>query len=436
MLYIHRGERAETLADALGAVLARPLADPFAAEVVAVPAKGVERWLTQRLAGMLGAADGDGVSANIAFPSPAALVAEALAGATGIAADDDPWAPDRMVWSLLRVIDAAVGEPWCAVLAHHLGADEPAGRSHRAGRRFATAARIAALFDGYAAHRPTVLTAWATGSDTDGCGTPLPEDLRWQPELWRRLRADLGTPSPAERLTDACARLRSTPAIVALPQRLSLFGVTRLSTDQLLVLDALGQQRDVHLWLIHPSPVLWKRLGEMSSPTSVIPSCTWPESTGMQRVTMDPGQKRAGMTGERAGMTGERAGVTGVPAEVAGECAGVTGERVGVAGVPAGMAGERAGTIGWHQSTDLGTDRVAEVVAPVRAGDGSALVVSHPLSAALGRDVRELQQRLRVLGGGVRCASSGRGDVLGGFAFRGAGRDRRGCVAAAGRCGR
>ncbi|WP_334025832.1 exodeoxyribonuclease V subunit gamma [Nocardia terpenica] len=331
VLYIHRGERAETLADALGAVLARPLADPFAAEVVAVPAKGVERWLTQRLAGMLGAADGDGVSANIAFPSPAALVAEVLAGATGIAADDDPWAPDRMVWSLLRVIDAAVGEPWCAVLAHHLGADEPAGRSHRAGRRFATAARIAALFDGYAAHRPTLLTAWATGSDTDGCGTPLPEDLRWQPELWRRLRAALGTPSPAERLTAACAHLRSNPATIALPQRLSLFGVTRLSTDQLAVLDVLGQQRDVHLWLVHPSPVLWKRLGEM--------------------------------------------------------CPGAQTESLEV------TAAEQ------NPSADLGTDRVAEVVAPVRAGDGSAAVVSHPLAAALGRDVRELQQRLRVLGG-------------------------------------
>ena len=55
MMRVHRAERADALADALGALLLRPLADPFAGEVVAVPAKGVERWLTQRLSGVLGA---------------------------------------------------------------------------------------------------------------------------------------------------------------------------------------------------------------------------------------------------------------------------------------------------------------------------------------------------------------------------------------------
>src|SRR5690606_5368972 len=53
-LHIHRGERADVLPDALAGLLADPLPDPFATEVVAVPAKGVERWLTQRLSGVLG----------------------------------------------------------------------------------------------------------------------------------------------------------------------------------------------------------------------------------------------------------------------------------------------------------------------------------------------------------------------------------------------
>ncbi|ASF06602.1 exodeoxyribonuclease V gamma chain [Nocardia brasiliensis NBRC 14402] len=274
-LHIHRAERADVLADELAGLLATPLPDPFAAEVVAVPAKGVERWLTQRLSGVLGVsgesgamafapstgtASTDGVAANIQFPSPAALVTAALAAASGIRPEDDPWAPDNLVWTLLRVIDASLGQPWCAVLTRHLGAQDGAGRDHRIGRRYATAAHLAALFDSYASQRPALIVAWAAASDTDGAGNPVPEDLLWQPELWRRLRAEVGTPSPAERLDAACARLRAEPELVPLPARFSLFGATRITTDQLAVLSALAQTRDIHVWLPHPSPVMWRAL--------------------------------------------------------------------------------------------------------------------------------------------------------------------------------
>ncbi|RBO93841.1 exodeoxyribonuclease V subunit gamma [Nocardia puris] len=261
-LHIHRAERADALADALAALLAVPPPDPFAAEVVAVPAKGIERWLTQHLSAVLGVSGGgrDGIAANIRFPPPAALVAEVLAASSGVAAQDDPWAHERAVWALLRVVDAAAAEPWAAVLARHLGAGDPPRGEHRLGRRYATAAHLAGLFEGYGAQRPRLITEWASGADTDGAGHPIPGDLAWQPQLWRRLRGELDAPSPAERLDAACARLRAEPDLVELPQRLSLFGVTRLPTDQLAVLDALAATRDVHLWLAHPSPVMWSAL--------------------------------------------------------------------------------------------------------------------------------------------------------------------------------
>ena len=72
VLYLHRSSRADHLVSALGDILLEPLPDPMAREVVAVPTRGVERWLTQRLSHRLGARTGesDGVSANIDFPSP------------------------------------------------------------------------------------------------------------------------------------------------------------------------------------------------------------------------------------------------------------------------------------------------------------------------------------------------------------------------------
>jgi exodeoxyribonuclease V gamma subunit len=274
VLRVHRAERADVLVDALAEVLRVPLADPFQLEVVAVPAKGVERWLSQRLSSALGSgggqgrsAGGDGVAAGLLFPSPARLVDEAVASASGLAADDDPWAPERAVWTLLQVVDDCVGEPWCGVLAAHLGAGGPEVHDgHRAGRRYAVAEHLGGLFRSYAAHRPAMLVDWAAGDDTDGTGAALDPDLCWQAELWRRLRGALGAPSPAERLSATCERLRGDPATSPLPARLSLFGATRLTTAQRALLAALSAHREVHLWLPHSSPAMWEALRDTPRP--------------------------------------------------------------------------------------------------------------------------------------------------------------------------
>src|SRR5215210_71679 len=106
MLHIHRAERADGLVRALRDLLAAPAPDPFAPEVVAVPTRGMERWLTQRLSEGLGATPGraDGVCANVEFPSPRRLVAGAVAAASGLDPDHDPWLPERSVWALLEVV--------------------------------------------------------------------------------------------------------------------------------------------------------------------------------------------------------------------------------------------------------------------------------------------------------------------------------------------
>ena len=103
MLYIHRAERADRLADALADALLEPLGDPFAADVVAVPTRGIERWLTQRLSTRLGAGrvGADGVCANVEFPFPGRADPGRAGGATGIDPEQDPWLAERSVWPLL-----------------------------------------------------------------------------------------------------------------------------------------------------------------------------------------------------------------------------------------------------------------------------------------------------------------------------------------------
>ena len=231
MLHLHRAERADGLVAALRGLLADPLPDPFAREVVCVPTRGMERWLSQQLSAGLGAQPGraDGVCANVDFPTPRRLAGDAVAAATGIEPDSDPWLPERSVWPLLDLVDAQA-----------LGLDPH--------RRFAAVRHLADLFDAYALHRPEMLRRWAQH-----------EDGGWQADLWRRLDAAIPEPGPAERVDRACARLRADPDVVDLPQRLSLFGLTRLPAGRLAILRALAGHRDVHLFLLHPSPALWER---------------------------------------------------------------------------------------------------------------------------------------------------------------------------------
>ncbi|GAB6937178.1 exodeoxyribonuclease V subunit gamma [Isoptericola variabilis] len=257
VLHVHRSERSDTLVAPLADVLAVPPDDPFTPDVVAVPTRGIERWLAQRLSHRLGVAEGSGagVCANVDFSSPSRLVASAVTAVTGVEPDDDPWRRARLVWPVLETIDASLGEGWAAPLARYVGEDDDGVRRSR---RVALAQRVAELFAAYAQQRPTLLAAWLEGRDDDGAGAPVPDDLAWQPRLWRRVRERVDAPGPAEVLAEAVTALRAEPGGVDLPARLSVFGPTRLPEDQRQVLAALALHRDVHLWLPHPSPALWR----------------------------------------------------------------------------------------------------------------------------------------------------------------------------------
>src|SRR4051812_20105821 len=191
MLHVHRSDRADGLVEALRALLAAPPADPFAPELVAVPTRGMERWLTQRMSAVLGATPGraDGICANVDFPFPRRLTGAAVAAASGIEPEQDPWLPERLVWPLLEVVDAALDEPWLATLAQHI-------KANRA-RRFGAVRHLAELFDRYALNRPELLR----------------DNRHWQGQLYERLRRRIPEPDPAARAQAACARLRAEPQL-------------------------------------------------------------------------------------------------------------------------------------------------------------------------------------------------------------------------------
>ena len=113
MLRTRTSETAKSLVAALAEVLREIPSDPLTPEVVSVPTRGIERWISQELAQRLGSpADDSSIAANISYPSPYRLVSEVLAATAGTDDGADPWSRDDLVWPVLAALDANLDEPW------------------------------------------------------------------------------------------------------------------------------------------------------------------------------------------------------------------------------------------------------------------------------------------------------------------------------------
>ncbi len=229
---VMRAARADVLVEALARTLAGIREDPFSGDLVIVPTRGIERYLTQAIA------DRNGLAANIDFPSPAEFLDRVTAGG------EDPWDPSRAVWPLLDVIGQSIdaGLPWSEPLARHLRTTDDWRREDRA---FPLAERLARLFASYALQRPALIADWEDGASAD-----IPVDLAWQYPLWRALRRRIGV-GPLD------ARIDSS----GLPPRLALFGATRIPERLLDVVRHLARDLDVAVYLTIASPGLWEREG-------------------------------------------------------------------------------------------------------------------------------------------------------------------------------
>jgi exodeoxyribonuclease V gamma subunit len=235
-------QRSEDLLGALVEWLRDVPDDPFQAELVIVPNVGVREWLRSELAAHLGSthSGGDGVVANVNFVFTDWLNGEAVSRAGDL---DDRWRLDRLPWTVLRVLHR---------MPHLLPGSAPPDQL------LARARHVADLFDRYVAHRPEMIRAWlaedGTGDHdgTDGAN-PLTDEHRWQPALFRAVRAEIGSPSRAELLLDLPDRLASRAALGTLPPRVAVFGLGTITPTQAEVIAALGRHRDLLLLAHIPS---------------------------------------------------------------------------------------------------------------------------------------------------------------------------------------
>jgi exodeoxyribonuclease V gamma subunit len=224
-------------------------------EIFLVQSNGVAEWLKIALA------EENGICAAARVALPARFLWDAYRGMLGRERVPPISAFDKgpLTWRLMRLLPTLLSDPVFTPLRHFLADGE-------AERRLQLAERLADLFDQYQVYRADWLDDWAGGRDqlrnARGDVSPLPEDQRWQGQLWRAVIADvephergLGRATVHTEFVRACAA--GEEPLGSLPRRVVIFGVSALPFQTLQALASLARHTQVLLAVPNPCQYYW-----------------------------------------------------------------------------------------------------------------------------------------------------------------------------------
>ena len=103
-LYLHTGNRLETLLEDLVAVVQRPLPSVLQPEIVVVQSLGMGRWLSLRLA------EEQGICANVQFPFPQRFLSDVFRVALPVHPEGKHFDREIMTWRLMDLLPQTGGE--------------------------------------------------------------------------------------------------------------------------------------------------------------------------------------------------------------------------------------------------------------------------------------------------------------------------------------
>jgi exodeoxyribonuclease V gamma subunit len=279
-LHLFTSNRLETLAAKLAGRLRRPLPSPLQPEIVVVRNKGMERWLKLELARQ------HGICANCEFPFPEAFGRRVFRELAPDLQEQSPLERDVLCWRVARALPELLERAEFKPLRQYLAGAEDQ-------RKFIQiSGKIAYLFDQYLIFRPQMIIEWDSGHGDD-----------WQAVLWRAVSADckehhaaalwkrFGQAANASNLSRESERraptrhsqmrsdihagsetgappafegtIREYASMNALPERLSIFGVSALPPFYLDLFAGLARRHHVNLFLLQPSQEYW---GDITSP--------------------------------------------------------------------------------------------------------------------------------------------------------------------------
>ncbi len=257
MLKVTRSNDLDVLVERLAGVLSRPATShaerrqsPLEPEIVLIQSAGMERYLSRELALR------HGIVLGVRFPYPRAFLVDSVSRALGLEPAVDPFARERLSWTLLSLLDEDWDASELAPTRRRLG-DDPSGE-----RRFFLAERLAHLFDQYSTYRPELLRAFEQGSRIHRARDDI-ADL--EAHLFRRALGRLGPlhfAALARRFLDEVDDDRLGQV---LPKRLSIVGGVGLPPLFLRLFERMSRVIDVELLSFSPSAEYFAGLSSFAS---------------------------------------------------------------------------------------------------------------------------------------------------------------------------
>lgn len=262
-LMVLHGNHSEALRDVLISWMAAHPLPPLENEVILVQSNGINQWL--KLAMARDPEDGGcGIAAALDIKLPARFfwqVYRAVLGKEQVP-ESSPFDRPLLTWRLIRLLPQLLTQPVFAPLARFLKDDGDMRKLHQ------LAQRLADLFDQYQVYRADWLEDWGNGQDvlrTSRQGSePLPENLLWQPQLWRALLADVdenerNTSRAAlhQRFLQHALTIPENERPAGLPARLIVFGISSLPQQSLEVLAVLGRWTHIFMCVHNPCEHDW-----------------------------------------------------------------------------------------------------------------------------------------------------------------------------------
>lgn len=251
MFYIHQSNQVETLAQQLSHIIATEHGgDPFSAEVILVQSPGMSQWLKIFLAQQLG------VMANCDFPLPSSYIWGLYQKLFDDLPEQSAFNKADMTWKLYSLLPEHLTDERFLPLSAYLAKDKEGLMLYQ------LCEKIADVFDQYLMYRPDWIEAWEAGED-EVKGTDI-KLHPWQSILWRALKShtQMLQQSPYHRANLhelMLEKLKSAEVIekAKIPQRLFIFGISALPSQQLDIFEHMAAHMDIHLMLFNPCFHYW-----------------------------------------------------------------------------------------------------------------------------------------------------------------------------------
>ncbi|HEY9162501.1 MAG TPA: exodeoxyribonuclease V subunit gamma [Desulfomonilia bacterium] len=241
-LYLHSGNSLSRLSERLTDIIRiNPPETPLEPETILVQSRGMQRWLSMRLS------EGLGIASNFRFPFPNAFINELFERVLG-SAPDKRYAPERLLFAVMGIIEAAGEEKIFKALKKYISGDDTGIRLVQLSEHIADA------FDQYLIFRPEIILGWENDKRFFADGQEK-EAEEWQAIIWKKIISGLG-PHPAGLKRDLIARLISEKPLHH-PERISMFGISHLPNFHLEILKAYALTADVHVFVLNPCRQYW-----------------------------------------------------------------------------------------------------------------------------------------------------------------------------------